>query len=477
MKDNRKGRRLIGLVAMTLVVSILSGCALFGSDVEIEPMEVEDSKAISFDIIGGKDVMPIGGYYIPYSSTYSYNGNDLPNYISDEFYAMIDESGINFLAHSMTEYSTAPALVEENLDLGEKYGIAVFVDDSTIMGQAGREEVSKEEISIQLTNYMNHPAFAGLYITDEPTAEYTYNYKPDHTLTKYGTISRLLNDEIGVVGYVNAFHSGGTEKEKDVYEKYIEDFYNTLHPQYLSFDRYIFDAQHRDRKRNFFYEIDVLRKVSKKYEIPFWTFVGAGSQWNDDFSRYDSTTPYYPTEGEFDWSANVVLAFGAQGIQYFPLIQPHYYAWAESTEFDFERNGIFGAWGNKTQWYYYAQDLNKQIAAVDEVLMNAVNKGVIASGKQAKSDTAWVEEAMIEGTSWRELASVEGDALVGCFNYQGKTALYVANYSWKYAQKIDLQFFDKYQFTVVQGGQTARYEGKGITLDMFAGDGALVVFE
>ena len=173
----------------------------------------------------------------------------------------------------------------------------------------------------------------------------------------------------------------------------------------------------------------------------------------------------------------MALVFGAKGIEYFPLIQPHYYAFAESTEFDFERNGIFGAWGNKTQWYYYAQDINKQIAAVDEVLMNSVNKGVIASGKQAVSDTSYAETAIMEGTSWRELESIDGDALVGCFNYQGKTALYVLNYSYEYAQKINLNFNGNYKFTVVQNGETSHYKGNDITLDMFAGDGALVVFE
>ena len=477
MKHNRKTRIVSGLL-IAMMLGTLTGCATISSGNEIEPMEAEESTAISFDIIGGKDVMPIGGYYIPYSSTYSYNGNDLPDYISDEFYAKIAESGINLLMHSITDYSSAPKLVEKNLDLGAKYGIGVLVDDATITGKAGKDDISMEEISTQLSKYMNHPGFAGLYLVDEPTTMYTYTfYDENRTVEKYGKLGKMLNDEVGIFCYTNAFHSGGSEKEKAVYERYIEDIYNTIHPPYLSFDRYVFDKTHAKYMRNFFYDLEVMRKVSQKYQVPFWSYIGAGSQWNDGMTHFDSETPYYPDEGQFDWSVNVSLAFGAQGIEYFPLIQPHYFAWAESEEFDFERNGIFGAWGNKTQWFYYAQDMNKHIAAIDEVLMNSVNKGVIASGKQAVSDTEYAETAMLEGTSWRELASVEGDALIGCFNYQGKTALYVVNYSTEYAQKIDLKFHGKHKVTVVQGAKTNRYESKGITLDMYAGDGVLVVFD
>lgn len=475
MKFNKKLRIVSGLLLATITLGSMTGC---GASEVMAPMEVEESPAISFDIIGGKDVMPIGAYYAPYSSTYSYNGNDLPEYISDEFYAKIADSGINLLMHSVTGYTESPKFVEKNLDLGAKYNIGVLVDDATITGQAGQEDISMEDITTQLSKYMNHPGFAGLYVVDEPTTQYTYTvYNENHNIEMYSKLSQLLNDEVGIFCYTNAFHSGGTEKEKAVYERYIEDIYNSLHPQYLSFDRYVFDKNHAKSMRNFFYDLEVMRKVSQKYNVPFWSYIGAGSQWNDGMTRFDSETPYYPDEGQFDWSVNVALSFGAQGIEYFPLIQPHYFAWAESTEFDFERNGIFGAWGNKTRWYYYAQDINKHIAAIDEVLMNSVNKGVIASGAQAISDTAYAETSMLEGTSWRELASVDGDALIGCFNYQGKTALYVTNYSYEYAQKVDLKFNGKYNFTVIQNAEVQHYTGKGITLDMYAGDGVLIVFE
>lgn len=110
MKCSKKRRFISSLLTAIMILGTLSGCSALENGTEIEPMEVEEAPAISFDIIGGKDVMPIGAYYIPYSSIYSYNGNDLPNYISDEFYEKIADSGINLLMHSVTDYANAPEL-------------------------------------------------------------------------------------------------------------------------------------------------------------------------------------------------------------------------------------------------------------------------------------------------------------------------------------------------------------------------------
>ena len=124
-------------------------------------------------------------------------------------------------------------------------------------------------------------------------------------------------------------------------------------------------------------------------------------------------------------------------------------------------------------------DINKQIAAVDEVLMNSVSKGVLACGEQANKDMELAKKynVLLDGNSWRELKSVDGEAMVGCFNYQGKTAVYVVNYSTEYSQKINLTFQDTYNVTVIQNAETKNLQGSSMTLDMLPGEGTLLVFE
>lgn len=108
--------------------------------------------------------------------------------------------------------------------------------------------------------------------------------------------------------------------------------------------------------------------------------------------------------------------------------------------------------------------------------MNSVNKGILAVGT-AKKDCGDARDAVIKGNSWRELASVDGDTMVGCFNYQGKTALYVVNYDTEYAQKINLTFHDSYKMQMVQNGEKKLIKAENLTLDMKAGEGVLLVIE
>ena len=146
------------------------------------------------------------------------------------------------------------------------------------------------------------------------------------------------------------------------------------------------------------------------------------------------------------------------------------------TDWDHYEKGMFGEFGNKTQWYYYVEKANKHIAAIDEVLMNSVNKGVIGSSDAVKKEMQFID-CVIESGKFRELQSVDGDSIVGCFNYNGKTALYVTNFSTEYAQKITLNLNATQKMKVVQNAETSYVQGKSLTLDMAAGEGVLVVIE
>ena len=108
--------------------------------------------------------------------------------------------------------------------------------------------------------------------------------------------------------------------------------------------------------------------------------------------------------------------------------------------------------------------------------MNSVSKGVIITSKQAKADNK-DSTCIIEGKAWRELVNVEGDAMVGCFNYQGKSAYYIVNYDMEYAQNITMDFYDNCNFTVTQNAEKKAFQGNSMELTMKPGEGVLVVME
>ena len=467
-----RGKRLVRSISALLCgVMLLSVCSC-GQDektteaIKIEPMEAESAYAYSFDFIGGTDVMPITGFYGPMPSDTSINGVAIPDYVTDEIFSMIADCGINFLAHTYTDYSRAPSYTEKMMELGEKYGVGIVVKDSSIT-----EETELAVVDARVNEYRNYPAFCGVYVVDEPCIE-SYYYTAGRTISDFA--NRMNNlAELGVWTYGNLFPLYDANK-RDTYDAYLEEWLTTCDVKMLMWDHYVHDKSGHTEV-DYFYNMSVCREKAEKYQLPFWTYVQAGSQWNDAGNKFD-TDGYYPNEGEFMWNVNTCLAYGAKGIAYFPIIQPYNFAYAASQPYDFERNALIGASGNKNRWWYYAQQANQQIEAIDEVLMNSVNKGVIVTGARAKKENA-DSTCIIGGNAWRELIGITGDTMVGCFNYQGKSAYYVVNYDMEYAQEITLEFYDNCNFTVTQKADTSKLQGEGITLTMAPGEGVLVVME
>lgn len=462
-----------GISLMLLVILLtVTACGKEQAAVKMEPMEEEEVHAVSIDFLGGQDVMPISGFHGPYATAISFDAISLPDYFTDEIFQALSECGINMVHHAYADYEEAREQVIKMLELGEKYNVGIFVFDSQICYRVGESALSLKEMDERINLYRDYPAFSGMYVVDEPGTSY---FKPELTeereVSDYVPVFQNLK-ELGVVGSGNLCPVW-YDYEHESYNQYVEEYISTCEPPYISFDYYVFDPERS--VAGYFYNMDVIRHYAEKYEIPFWLYVQAGGQWNDGMERFDSID-YFPTEGQLHWNVNTALAYGAKGIEYFPLIQPYHFSWAASKEHDFQRNGILGVWGNKTQWWHYAKSVNKQIAAVDGVLMNAVNKGVIVSGKKAIKDTAGGEFIM-EGTAWRELKDVKGNAMIGCFNYKGKSALYVVNYETEYAQKVTLKLQDSYNMSVTQDAEVSTVNAKNITLDLKAGEGALIVFE
>lgn len=432
-----------------------------------EPMEIEEVHSLSFDVIGGKDVMPISGYYGPYLTSYSYNGEAQPDMINDTYYRLIKECGVNVICYTPTNYASKPDAALKMLELGDRHGIGCFVTDTKISSG----EITGAEAAERIQNYSKYASFCGVHVVDEPFLKDVVG-DGSREMTSYVPVFDLLKS-LGVVAGSNLLPSTSFHTNEG-FEAYAEKFAEICDAPYISFDYYLFDKT--KNVKDYFYNLSVYREAANRAGVPLWVFVQAGSQWNDASNRFDSEKPYYPDEGQFKWNVNTALAYGAKGIEYFPLIQPYWFAWAESTPFDFERNGLIGAWGGKTQWYGYAQDLQPHIAAIDEVLMNSVNRGVLVSGRKAIKETVR-SSCILEGTSWRELSSITGSAMVGCFNYQGKTALYVVNYDMKETETVQLTFLDRYDFYVIQDAEKTHYRETALDLTMQAGEGVLIVFE
>ena len=465
-------KRLLCLALCALLsASILTACGTEKTS-EIKPMEIEEVVNFSYDFVGGSDVMPIIGFNGAQTYTYSTNGQSIPESITDEFMQMVKDCGINVISSNGADYARYPELTMKLLDLGEKYDIGIYVVDSLISNSLGEDALSLQELDERISNYINHPACVGVYVKDEPSSDVYNKHDPLRMALYAPTFQNFKKLDIATYGNLFRLNDLGM----DLYEQYVQEFIDTCPTKFLSYDIYPFMENNSLENANLWFQnMSVIRSNAEEANIPFWTFVQAGSQWNDLKEHFD-TNGYYPEEGSFNWLVSTALAYGSKGIQYFPVLQPPHFAYTSTDDLDFERNGLIGAWGNKNRWWYYAQEINKQIVAVDEVLMNSVNKGVLLSGDSMDGHFDQVEY-VLEGTSWRELKNITGESMVGCFNYQGKSAFYVVNYDTEYAQTITLDFYDHYNMRVVQKAETSYVDANRLELTMNAGEGVLIVIE
>ena len=482
------------------------------------PTEDTSSKA-TIDFLG-KNTMPIAGYGIwnnqDASSTNGMDTTIFPDYDEAPYFQMFADAGVNLVNYGSDDYAYNPSDVLKQLENGEKYGLGVFVKDSGLLSLTDDTSI-KKRLALYESKYKS---FSGIFLVDEPIdkdgSDWGYDTtdppEDDELLSYYttgigSTATKYLNKNY--LTYVNLFPVElyttwmGTTIEseaKNDYKKYISNVTDSetgIDSPIISWDHYPFEERRKDDDDDYdynlyFWNLDLIRTTALKANNgagkPFWAYVQAGSQWKQQITA-EAFADYYPSKSQFNWIVNTSLAFGAQGIQYYPLIQPVQHAYdGVNAEYDFEVNGILSAWGGKTQWYYYAQEINKHITEIDEVLMNAKTQKVVVSGT-ADNETS---ESVIFGlnktyldsvaTKYGVLSSLSGDALVGYFNYGGKVALYVVSNhregdSHAVTLNLDYDYDEIIKYENAERTDDVATTNKQLTLTMEAGEGILLVLD
>ena len=440
--------------------------------------QAEENDAISFKVIGGEEVMPIGVFYGPYglsnASSVSENGVVTPDYLTDEIFTLLKDSGVNYISHSQDQWNTSRDNVRKALSFCEKYGIGYFVGD----GRLAYTETA-ELMTERIKDYIDHPNVLGVNLRDEPTLADAEQYKK---------AVAAFNESVGdkeKYAYVNLLPSySSTSSLGGTHYNYMSTFINDVNLPFVSYDNYPFTFKDQGTTSaipsNYFNDLSTARKVAQENHKPFLVFIQAGGQWESMIGV--ASDPLFPNEGETLWNVNTSLAYGATSIQYFPFLQPVQFSDAGEDGKDYTRNGMIGVAGNVNRWYYYVQKANKQIAAIDHILMKSVSKGVIATGY-------WKDRMIAEDKPdanseyWRELKGVSSSGqtgvIIGCFDYnytgdKSHSAFYVVNGSATEKQTVTLTFDKKYGFDLIQRAETFGVAGKKIKITLEGGEGVML---
>ncbi len=402
----------------------------------------------------GRDVMPIGAWCAPPSPYGSYT----ENHVTLENYAVLAQSGINSVYGLYEQAQDRPSVVLDALDFCEECNVVYLVRDTRILA-VGQEP----ELLEYFEAYMKKPAYGGNLIVDEPGT------KQFSSLAALGKVWKEQPATKNKLMYANMLPSyasenqlingagGGSENGKISYTEYIDDYLARVKPPMFSFDFYPFNGNNTDFQRGYFQQIYDVKTRVEKVGIPFWTFAQIG--------YFDGENTRRMPESELLWQINTALACGAKGIQYFNYWQPY--------EIPGNNNAFVDKEGNKVYLYDYGVRANRQIAAVDEVLMKSANMGVIQVGNSPDEIPAGAKI-----TSFRSLTEATGgDALVGCFDFRGKTAFYIAANALTKNCTATLRFSETVKAKITVDAVTREETGESLNISLEAGNGALVVLE
>lgn len=459
----------------------LAGCGTQNSEViKASTVAPEDYSVYYFDRFGD-EVMPIGGYIGP-TVGFGYNGTYMESQITDHHYELVSDCGLNFIIGMKPDYKTHKDDVIASLEYADRHNVMYFVRDTRLFDV--KEEnaanpdnylyVSLQEFKDMVKEYSSYESFAGLVCRDEPWANmfdqiekilyYFDETFEDNKLLYLNSLSYQCP-----TGWFGSGSTGTEDTDMDL-NGYMDRWFDAFPSLgYYSYDTYPFVGEENAIRTDIFKNYSIARKYSEQNGVPFWTFMQAGGNWGGD------TNWRVTNRGEVLWQVNTSLAFGAKGYTWFPYNTP-----PENMGSPEGDDGLIGRGGQTTPQWYYAQEANKQALACDHILMKSTYKGLVyhLSGKQDTSNNVEMpSEEIIE--SYRQLKTVSGDnAIVGCFNYQGKTALYVVNNSiTKDKAEIELSFDGNYEYEVIQRAVSSTVRGNTLKLTFSPGEGACVVLK
>lgn len=468
-------------LAATVAFAALSGCGKKEEIKKASTIEPEDYAVYYFDRFGD-EVMPVGGYIGP-TSGFGYNGTYMDSQITDYHYGLVEDCGLNFIVGMKPDYKTHRQDVLDSLKYADQHNVMYFVRDTRLFevtddnaaNKGNYLYVSLQEFQDMVKEYSSYNSFAGLVCRDEPWASMFDQVKQilyyfDET---FDSNKLLYVNSLSYQCPAGWFGSGstGTENNDMTIEGYMKEWFKAFPTLgYYSYDTYPFITEEAGYIRtDIFKNYSLAKRYSEANGVPFWVFMQAGGNWGGE-SNWRKTN-----RGEVLWQVNTALAFGAKGYTWFPYNTP-----PENINSPEGDDGLIGRGGQTTPQWYYAQEANRQTHACDHILMKSAYKGIIyhLSGEQDTSNNVEMPKEEII-SEYRQLKSVSGDnAIVGCFNYLGRTALYVVNNSvTKDKAKITLSFDDSYEYEVIQRAASYNVSGSSIQLTFSPGEGACIVLK
>lgn len=466
----------------------------------------------------GSDEMMLAGFIGPADEYYSnYNNLEgyMPSLLRDEIFQKLANVGINYVVDMHADYADAgEESAKQILRLAAKYGINYMLSSSDIakVGEvtgtqgsgSSTQNIYRNHIadwsvfSAKLDEMAQYESFGGLFLRDEPSSDLFATIRDARERVVDWYSGRTLNVFVNLLPGVGRFSYNNGYQSPSGYsisswQDYVKCFESMTNFDYLMFDMYPFSGAGGVIEGSFIEYASRLATIAKK-EGKMW--MGCVQVGGGDVAYSGKRVA---NENEMNWNVNVMLAMGVKGLNYYTLVSaPYLGGTVEPTDPGYTDHSLLTTRGEKTDYYDWAAKINKQVKAVDHVIMNAEQIGLIFVGDQltytggtGNGNTAYKYESIADsdhiplitnaGTYGKKYADVKlrsisgKHVMIGAFNYNGQTALLVVNNSISESDNITLSFDSAYSYQVVEDALTSWQIGTTVNLDLEAGYSALVL--
>lgn len=329
-------------------------------------------------------------------------------HITVERYQQIAAAGFNYLMPPCEGQAT-PERNRRILDTARATGLKAFLADQRMPLSISGVPDAEQRLDAIVADYARHPAFAGYFITDEPSAA---------AFPGLGeVVAYLRKKDPRHPAYINLFPNYASEEQlgTPTYEQHVEEFIKTVRPFAVSYDHYHF-LKGSDRP-GFFANLEIVRRLSIQYGLPFWQIVLAVPH-----------GPYRPlTEAEKRWEAMQTLAYGGKGLMYFTY-------WTPSPNPAEWGPAIIAHDGTATPQYEEVKRINADVHAIGKYLLGGVPVTVFQNGKTTEPVAPREPGTPVSFVG-------EGDVTVGLFRADTHLYVLIANRDYREKTTVDALFF------------------------------------
>jgi hypothetical protein len=393
----------------------------------------------------------------------NWNGLENDNFITDDRYQEIADSGIN------TIYSLYEIMSRDNTKIAatcaKNAGISYLARDVSVDVDPDKLELEQGEMHQDTKSYDSISSFAGFLVHDEPGKS---------EFERLGRLKKYYEKEYpGKEFYVNLFptYANLNQLEADNYKDYIDSYISLVNPDFISYDHYALSLDGYGKYKittDVLSNLEIVANACKKASIPMYTFIQTMS--------YDAVSRE-PNEAEVRWQVMTELAYGSRSIQYFCYWTP--------LEFNVGGSAMIAKDGTKTVRYGYVQTVNKELHSLDEAYLDFNYEGtmtVLGSNNASGMNKAFNQlETNVTTSEAFENVSATEDSLIGIFkDSDGRDGYMLTNFVEPHDNKndtISLTFHNATKALVYHGETSDMVELKDgkFSYELSAGDGAFVI--